>query len=333
MLINEEGEITGAISGGCLEGDALKKAMLALQDGMPRVITYDTSDEDNISVGVQLGCSGIVSVLFEPLALEEKGNPIELLRELIQRESPGVLITVYEPDVSKGNHFGTCAIVFKEDKIVLNEGRQLPSSVLERASAVLSGEKSEFIVNTDTNKKLNVFFEFIPPTIHLLIAGAGNDAIPVCSIAEMLGWKITIADGRSSHARKDRFTSSCTLKVSQPERALEGIQITPRTAIILMTHNYQYDLGIFKALLPHNPGCILLLGPKKRFERMLEDLKKAGIVPDGPFLNKVFSPAGLEIGAETPEEIALSMLAGIQSALSGKPGGQLRQKSDVIHSS
>ena len=331
MLINEEGEITGAISGGCLEGDALKKAMLALQDGRPRLIAYDTSDEEGSSVGVQLGCSGIVSVLFEPISTEGKRNPIDLLQQLVSKDSPGVLITLYEPGTIKGNHLGTYAIAFKDETITLDEIRELPTSVLTRASFILDGASSEFDSITEDNTSLNVFYEFIPPPIHLLIAGAGNDAVPVSKMAEILGWKISIADGRSTHARTERFSSACTIKVSQPERVLDGININNRTAILLMTHNYQYDLGIFKSLLPHRPGCILLLGPKKRYERMLDDLRKDGMVPEASFFETIYGPAGLEIGAETPEEIALSIISGIQAAMTGKTGGQLRQKPDVIH--
>lgn len=331
MIVNEEGEITGAISGGCLEGDALKKAMLALHDGEARLITYDTSEEDGVTVGEQLGCSGIVTVLFEPLNKLEGHNPISLLKEIIHQNRPATLITVYEPGKIKGNHPGTCAVVFSHTINIIVDDKTIPSNVLSQARNNLTTESSSFDASNENEVKQNVLYEFIPRPVHLFIAGAGNDAAPVCALAESLGWKITIADGRVTHAQAGRFTPSCTIRVSQPEKALEGLSIDHRTAVILMTHNYQYDYGIFKALLPHQPGCVLMLGPKKRYQRVLDDLKKEGIIPDPNFLERVFGPAGLEIGAETPEEIALSMIAGIQAALTGTSGQQLRQKSTVIH--
>jgi xanthine/CO dehydrogenase XdhC/CoxF family maturation factor len=120
--------------------------------------------------------------------------------------------------------------------------------------------------------------------------------------------------------------------VSKPEKALEEIPVDLNTAFVLMTHNYNYDKAMLKGLLPKEIQYIGVLGPKKKLEKMLEELQEEGIAITPDQLNKIYGPAGLEIGAETPEEIALSIIAEIKAVFSKKTGGSLRNKKDVIHS-
>jgi xanthine dehydrogenase accessory factor len=120
--------------------------------------------------------------------------------------------------------------------------------------------------------------------------------------------------------------------VSKPEKALEQIPVDDRTVFVMMTHNYQYDLAMLKSLLLHKATYIGMLGPKKKLERMLGELRDDGIELTDAQLNTIYGPVGLEIGAETPEEIALSIIAEIKAVIAGKPGKSLRQKQDGIHS-
>jgi xanthine/CO dehydrogenase XdhC/CoxF family maturation factor len=153
----------------------------------------------------------------------------------------------------------------------------------------------------------------------------------VVNIANELGWDVTVIDGRATHARAGRFEAACQVLVSKPELVLERIDIDTQTVFVLMTHNYQYDLTMLKALLPLDLSYVGLLGPKKKLNRMVNELRENGMHIDDHMLAKLYGPVGLDIGAETPEEIALSMVAEIKAVLSKKHGSPLRDKQGSIH--
>ena len=141
----------------------------------------------------------------------------------------------------------------------------------------------------------------------MVIIGAGNDVVPLVKMADVLGWETTVVDGRPSLARPERFVPSCQVLVSKPESVLEKISIDDETVFLLMTHNYNYDLAILRALIPGNVAYIGSLGPRQKLDRMLEELREEGITIPPAQLEQIYGPTGLEIGAETPEEIALSI--------------------------
>jgi xanthine/CO dehydrogenase XdhC/CoxF family maturation factor len=178
---------------------------------------------------------------------------------------------------------------------------------------------------------MTAFIEYLQPAVSLVVVGAGNDAIPMMQFADTLGWDVRVVDGRNTHARPERFASACQVLVSRPQQVLEQLPMDERTVFVMMTHNYNYDLAMLKALLPLQTPYIGMLGPKKKLDRMLEELRAGGELIDESMLSKVHGPAGLEIGAETPEEIALSIISEIQAVLTKAPGGQLKWKADVIH--
>ena len=300
MLVDDEGFLTGAISGGCLEGDALRKAMHALSQQKTKLVTYDTSNEDDMSIGIQLGCAGVIQVLFEPINSSLHYNPIELIRRSISKRQDAVL--------------------------------QLHDTFIKDMKEVLAARKSIFKSYVVEDKSITAFIEFMLPPISLVIVGAGNDAIPMMQIANTLGWDVRIVDGRNTHARPEKFQSACQVLVSKPEDVLEQLPIDDRTAFVMMTHNYNYDMAMLKALLSMDIPYIGMLGPKKKTDRMLKEIQDAGVWLDDKILEKVHGPTGLELGAETPEEIALSITAEILSVMNGTHGGQLKKKTDVIHS-
>ncbi len=186
-----------------------------------------------------------------------------------------------------------------------------------------------YITETGT---ISAFIEYIKPALSLVIIGAGNDAIPLVEMADTLGWETRIADGRPSHATTDRFASACQVLVAKPEKVLEQIEIDEQTVFVLMTHNYNYDLAMLKALLQTNATYIGVLGPRKKLDRMLDEIAAEGMKLSEEQLKRVFGPVGLDIGAETAEEIALSIIAEIKGVLTGKPGNSLREKNEAIHS-
>jgi xanthine dehydrogenase accessory factor len=306
MLVLEDGLMIGAISGGCLEGDALKKALLTFSDQRTRLITYDTSDEEDATVGIQLGCEGIIQVLFEYINESNPSNPIELIRKAIAKRQKAVIVTLFDLKNKQAAHLGTCQI-FEDSEL-----DKLPEALK--------------VFTTD------VLTQIIEPAISLVIVGAGNDAIPLMQMATILGWDVKVVDGRNTHAKQDRFINACQVLVSKPEKVLEQMDIDNRTCFVLMTHNYQYDLQMIKALLTIDTPYIGLLGPKKKFNRIIEDLQQEGIVPSPAQLAKIYGPTGLDIGAENSEEIAVSIIAEIQAVMNGRYGTMLKLKPTQIHS-
>ena len=332
MIVDEEGQLTGAISGGCLEGDALRKAVFCIHTQIPKLVIYDTSDEEDATIGIQLGCSGIIQVLFEPIDENDPLNPIELLKKAIHKRQNTVLVTLYAPQIKKGDTVGTSMLLEDSGEFHNNSTFQfVPETLMQDIKETLMIKKSSFKSYILNDHTFNAFLSFISPPISLVIVGAGNDAIPLQSIAETLGWEVTIVDGRHTYAKIERFSSACQIIVSKPEKVLQQIPTDEKTIFVLMTHNYNYDYAILKALLGKNIPYIGALGPKKKLDNMITDLKTENIFLNERQKNILYGPVGLELGAETPAEIALSITAEIMSVMHNKKGGSLRNLLTEIH--
>ena len=332
MIVDEEGQLTGAISGGCLEGDALRKAVFCIHTQIPKLVVYDTSDEEDATIGIQLGCSGIIQVLFEPIDENDPLNPIELLKKAVHKRQNTVLVTLYAPQIKKGDTVGTSMLLEDSGEFHNNSTFQLvPETLMQDIKETLTIKKSSFKSYNLNDHTFNAFISFISPPISLIIVGAGNDAIPLQSIAETLGWEVTIVDGRHTYAKIERFSSACQIIVSKPEKVLQQIPIDEKSVFVLMTHNYNYDYAILKALLDKNVTYIGALGPKKKLDNMITDLKAENIFLNERQKNILYGPVGLELGAETPAEIALSITAEIMSVMHNKKGGSLRNLLTEIH--
>ena len=327
MLVTEEGQLTGAISGGCLEGDALRKALLSINQKQNKLITYNTNNEDDIELGLQLGCNGIVHILFEYIDDETPNNPIQLLQQLELERKEAVIVTVFSLK-RNAQQIGT-VLFFRKDSPVLTYENHILN--------LISDVKEVLRTKTSIIKKLlpendsEALIEYIKPPISLVIAGAGNDVQPLVKMAAILGWKITIGDGRATHAVPKRFPHADNVKAVKPEQFLENIVIDDQTYVVLMTHNYKYDLAVLKSLLETNCRYIGILGPKTKLNRMLDDLQNEGIQVSDEQLERIYSPVGLDIGAETSEEIALSIVSEIKAFSTGKSGTSLKYKQGKIH--
>ncbi|MEI6945617.1 XdhC/CoxI family protein [Paraflavisolibacter sp. H34] len=329
MLVEDNGQITGAISGGCLEGDALRKALLAMHQRQNKLVTYNTLHEDDADFGVQLGCNGIVYILFEPIDPQQADNPLALLEHFGAQRTEAVVATLFSLENVKGPQRGTCYF-FKDGATQSSlEDKVLEAALTEAAQEVLAGRSS--LLQHYPHQGCSAFVELLQPPVSLVIVGAGNDALPLTEMATVLGWQVTVIDGRPSHANRQRFAKAHSIIVGKPAAALEQLTTDSRTAFVLMTHNYQYDKEMMKALLPASCSYIGTLGPKNRLQRLLSELQEEGF-PLGPEqISLIHGPTGLDIGAETAEEIALSVLAEIKAVLAQRPGGPLRDRQDSIH--
>ena len=332
MLVTEDGQLTGAISGGCLEGDALRKALLAISQQQNKLVTYDTTDEEDNTLGIQLGCNGIVYILFEPINPSQQDHPIALLEKIVIQTTAAVLVTLFSLDNPAGEQAGTCMLFTDEKKYGGIRNSPLNTAIENDAKAVFANHASLIKkYPVDESKILTGFIELLTPPVELFIAGAGNDAFPLVEMASLLGWHTTIIDGRKTHANAQRFAKVKQLIVAKPAEALQQININDQSIFILMSHNYNYDLGMLRQLIKQPSRYIGVLGPKKKLEKMLDELRDEGMNITDSDKEKIYGPVGLDIGAETAEEIALSMVAEIKSILANKNGTTLRNKNGFIH--
>jgi len=330
MLVTDDGQLTGAISGGCLEGDALRKARLVMAQHKSMLVTYDTTDDDDAKFGIGLGCNGIIHILIEPIFTNNENNPIALLKQFLSKREPVVLVTLFTLNDKQAAQPGTCLLLNKDETL---QG-EVPDEHIKEA--LLCDAKNVLKNGNSVTKtylygdRFTCFIELLQPTVSLIVFGAGNDTIPLTQLASVLGWHITLVDGRANYAVADRFPLVKKIVISKPENALLQLVLDNRTVVALMTHNYNYDKAILQQLLPLHLPYIAALGPKKRLERMLDEFKEEGLLITAEELKSIYGPAGLDIGSETADEIALSILAEMQAVLKKRNGHPLREKA-IVH--
>jgi xanthine/CO dehydrogenase XdhC/CoxF family maturation factor len=330
MLVTEDGQLTGAISGGCLEGDALRKARLAMVQRQPMLVTYDTTDDDDAKFGVGLGCNGIIHILIEPIAADQPQHPIMLFKDFLSKRQSAILVTLFSLADKKAPQPGTCLLLKSEDESLGQlPGIEQRAQISEDAHAALRHQLS--VTKTyPGNLELTVFIELLQPAVALTIFGAGNDTVPMVQLAAVLGWQVTVVDGRANYAVKERFPLAKQVITAKPEQAIAQLQFDHRSAAVLMTHNYNYDLAILRGLISAGFPYLGALGPKKKLNRLLDELADEGMQLTEQQLERLYGPAGLDVGAETSDEIALSIIAEIQAVLQGTSGSFLRDK-EFIH--
>jgi xanthine dehydrogenase accessory factor len=332
MLITEDAQLTGSISGGCLEGDAFRKALHVILSGKTMLVTYDTADDDDAKFGMGLGCQGVIQVLIEPLQGEEGKAIIDLLSKATASRQPSTLLTLFSIQDKKAVQYGSCFLLTEEGR----EYGAIPflddAMVRKELSLVMAQQKSTFCKLAQEATEWIAFTEYIQPPVSLVIIGAGNDVIPLAQMAEIVGWQTTVIDGRPMYASKERFPMpSCQVLHAKATQILDHVTIDSRTVFVLMSHNYNYDLGILRALLNKNIHYIGILGPHKKMKMMMDELAEEGIILSEQQKEAIHGPVGLDIGAETAEEIAISIIAEIQSKLSAATATSLRTKEDAIH--
>lgn len=328
MLITDDGKWVGSISGGCLEGDALRKARQVMTSGEALVVTYDTREESNQNLGISLGCNGVIDVLIEPIDHADALNPITLFEKLILLNEPAVIATACKNDAFVGRR-----IIHTEKEQLANtlEHPDLENKVKKDVLQVFSSPQSKTIPYTSGELSTEVFLELIQPSISLVIFGGGFDARPVSQLAHTMGWDVTVTDECVAHIAPLFFPEAQNLSLCHRDTFDQDIKVTTYTACVLMSHNYEYDRDVLKKLIKSEAPYIGILGPRKRFDKMQEEFHRDGIYIDQNTLHKIHSPIGLDIGAETPDEIALSIVGEIQSKFSKRSGGFLKYRQGPIH--
>jgi xanthine dehydrogenase accessory factor len=296
MLINSDGSMIGAVSGGCVEKEILKQSDAVFNTKVPRIMTYDGR--------YRLGCEGLLYLLLEPFDPSDLFL-LEFEKNIIQ-EKVFELKTYYHREV--GAHRGLGSEITLENGIKYN----------------LNGASKVF------NTKNEVLVKLMKPSFKLVIFGGEHDASQLCKMASFLGWHVTVVVSISNLQSIKDFPGAKEILHLEPA-AIYSFKIPKNSAIILMTHSYVRDLNYLSYLKELSMSYIGLLGPKKRREKLLNAFIELHPDIDGLFLDIIHGPAGLNIGAETPQEIALSICSEILSVIRNKEPIFLSDKENAIH--
>lgn len=339
MLLTSDGCSVGTISGGCLEADVALKSQKVMASGQPTVVTYDSTSDEDIVWGLGLGCNGCVRVLIEPITPEQT-DYVEFLSRCYSDRQLGVVATVVSNAGLVQEQVGARLMLHQNGNFINHFSPSVAASVVEDARTAIQSKTSAFLKSYQLhNGVVEVFIEVIQPPLQLIIFGAGHDAVPVLRFAKELGWNVTVVDTRQALATQNRFAEADTIVLSRPENISDCVAVSDsasahaglRTVAVVMTHNYLHDLELLKTLLPSQVCYLGILGPKSRTERLLEELRQIGTQPTLEQMHRLYAPIGLDIGADTPEEIALSIIAGIQAVITNRLGNQLRERKGSIH--
>ena len=297
MLLSSDGKIIGAISGGCVEKEVQRRAQSVFENNKPKVITYDGR--------YRLGCEGILYVLLEPFYLSTEF--IHTFSEnSIQRKPYNIISYFQKEDESYGN-FGS-VIQFNNQQ-------------------TYSFNKEFYPEKTD---QLVTFKQTLQPQFRLLIIGGEHDAVKLCAQATQLGWEVDVITSIKDPKELSDFPGAKSVVAQTPE-LIQLSQVNNNTAIVIMNHNFTYDLRWLIKLQEQNPVYIGILGAAKRREKLFDEFFEFSPNVSDEFLDKIHTPAGLNIGAETPEEIALSILAEILSVIRNKEVFSLKKITGRIH--
>jgi xanthine dehydrogenase accessory factor len=297
LIVSETGELAGSVSGGCVESEVVEAAREVLAGGEGRLLTFGISDELALTVG--LPCGGEIDVWVD----EPDPQFLDELTQVVRDDRRAVSFVDLDD--------GTERLVREGDDDIADE-------------LIRSGHSK--IVELDGRR---VFADVFGPPPRLFVYGAIDTADALCAAAKAIGWRTVVADARSRFATKERLPNADEVIVAWPEEALAQVQPDHTTAVLVLTHDDKFDLPLLTGALETDAYYIGLIGSRRNQERRRELLREAGL--DESELDRINGPAGLDIGAHTPAETALSMVAEIMAVRAGREGGRLRNSSGRIH--
>ena len=294
MLILENGTMIGAVSGGCVEKDILRQSSSVFKTGISKMMTYDGR--------YRLGCEGILYILIEPF------NPdvafLEAYETTLRKRKPFQIKSYFKKEIGEFEGIGS--------------------------EAFFKGEPHPISNKIKKNKSLLLFEEALQPCFKLMVFGAEHDAVQLCKLAHYNGWEVTIVSGPlESKTMLDFPGATAFFSVSPDDLELQSID--DQTAIVLMSHNFSNDLKYLIELKDSKPAYLGMLGPSDRREKLLSQFLEYCPDVDESFIEGISGPAGLNIGAETPQEIAISIVSEILSVVRNQVPMPLKEKLGRIH--
>ena len=299
MLINEHGQMTGAVSGGCVEKEILKQSQTVFKTGEPKIMTYDGR--------YRLGCEGTLYILIEPFSPDN--DFLAAFNHNIKKRLPFEIHSHYRKTDGSYPELGS---------VIAFDGAQ---------SYCFDKKKK---INELSSKTSLLFKQYLKPCFKLMIVGAEHDAAQLSIMASSLGWEVSVVVSPSNPQVISDFPGAGELlKINAVDFPVK--EVNKDMAIVLMTHNYAKDLEFLFELKESKPAYIGLLGPSNRREKMLSALIENYPSVDEGLFDLIFGPAGLNIGAETPQEIALSVCSEILSVIREQQPKSLKDKLGSIH--
>lgn len=317
MWVGEEGRILGSVTiGGCVDARVIAESEQALSSFQSRLVEMKLGNEDAWEIG--FSCAGDLDVLIEPVDLTRDPNVLELYRAVRSAVDDGkraVIVTPLNDTLRK-------LLIFEDGEIAGSLGTpELDREAQEVALQLMRrGMSSTVLLGRDSAP---VFFEVHGPPPTLIVFGASHVAMPLVSLAHDLGLKTVVVDGRPRFATRERFPDVDQLLIGIPSEIAETLSYTSSTFVVLTAHDYKYDLPVLRVVLPARPAYVGLLGSKRRGAAIKEFLREGGM--DKALLDQLHVPTGLDIGAETTAEIALSILAEAVALKSGRSAAFLRE--------
>ena len=294
MIINDIGERYGAVSGGCVEKEVQIQAQSVLESGTPKMMTYDGR--------LRLGCEGIIYVLIEPIMIGLHFS--EIFEKNLNNRKEFFSLSYFNLEFGNNKNFGT-QFLFEEGIFSLRENFKIDQNQL-------------------------TFKQRFPPLFQFYIFGAEYDAVVLSKSASDLGWQVTIVAPADEQKTINYFPGAQKL-ITPHFDDIDLIKVDNQTAIILMTHSLSKDLQYFMALYQTKPAYFGLLGPRKRREQLIDHLLEHKTDVSLEFIEKLKGPVGINIGAESAEEISVSILAEILSVIRKKEPIALTNKNGEIH--
>lgn len=325
MMVSSEGEVTGSLSGGCVEGAVYEVAQSVLSSGDCAYNVYGVSDDDAYSVG--LTCGGTIEVFTEAVQIDTDWI-VELLKD--RREEEGFAIaTVIRGSARVGTHLVISPIGF----VGTTGSERLDQAIFDDALGLLaSGNTGLLTYGFDGQRlesEIEVFVNTSVPKARLIIFGAIDFAAALAKVGKFLGYHVTICDARQVFATKKRFPDADEVIVDWPHRYLATQQIDSRTVIAVLTHDPKFDVPVLKIALDSGAGYVGAMGSRRTHRDRSVRLREEGVSAES--LARLHSPIGLDLGARTPEETALSIAAEIVKYRWGGSGLALRESDGPIH--
>lgn len=305
--VSQCGELAGSVSGGCVENEVFGAAREVIAGGESRLLTYGISDDLALEVG--LPCGGEIDVFVD--------SPDEAVLERLLMAAEGGERAVHFTVVD-GAEAGAELLVLEHGETV-GSG---PPELAGHAGGLIRGKRSE-IVELEGR---TVFADVVGPPPLLLVFGAVDTAEALCKAANMIGWRTVVADARGKFATRERIPSAGELIVGWPDDVLAQVAPDHDTAVVVLTHEEKFDTPALAGALASEAFYVGALGSRRAQEQRRERLAEAGVDAEG-----LYGPSGLDVGAHSPEETALSILAEILAVRAGREGGHLRESGGRIH--
>lgn len=330
---DEGAEVVGLVSGGCLESDLIARARSVRDSGEAARVHYDSRSDDDLVFGLGLGCRGVVDVLLEPVGVDQPG-PLPFLENCFRNRSAGSLATVTRSD-DPSQPLGTFWAFDAQGALAAGSDDPPPPALLAALPDVsLDGRPVHVQCDGRTVHVqcdgVEISCSGVSRRTRLVLVGAGPDAPPLLDLAHAQGWEVVVVDPRQAYARAARLPGADRILVAEPGPHAE-IEFDSDTVAMIMSHHYARDRDALRWLLSTPVPYVGLLGPAARAGELLDDLRTGGCAFEPEDLARLHAPAGLDIGADGPHAIAVSIVAEIEAVLAGHPGGPLRDRKAPIH--